>query len=52
MDLTMMEIQNSLERDLDAWAKLFKEADSRFQFRGGKLPKGSHLWILEAVWNE
>lgn len=52
MDLTMMELQNSLERDLDAWAKLFEDADPRFKFQGGKKPEGSHLWILEAMWEE
>lgn len=51
MDLTMMEMQNSKERELDDWAKLLEEADKRFDFTGGKQPKGSNLWILEAEWN-
>jgi len=50
MDLTMLELQNSCERELEDWAKLFKEADSRYDFKGGKQPAGSTLWILEAVW--
>ncbi|TVY28476.1 O-methyltransferase [Lachnellula hyalina] len=50
MDLTMMEVQNSRERDLDDWAKLFREADERFVFKGGKQPEGSSLWILEVEW--
>lgn len=51
MDLTMLEIQNSRERELDEWALLFKEADSRFEFLGGSRPTGSRLWILQARWN-
>ena len=50
MDLTMLELQNSRERELDDWAKLFEEADPRFTFKGGKQPAGANLWILEAVW--
>jgi len=50
MDLTMLELQNSRERELDDWAKLFAAADPRFDFMGGKQPAGSILWILEAVW--
>lgn len=51
MDLTMLEIQNSRERELDEWAVLFREADSRFEFLGGTQPTGSRLWILKARWN-
>ncbi|TVY17141.1 O-methyltransferase bik3 [Lachnellula arida] len=50
MDLAMMQVQNSRERDLDDWAKLFLEADERFAFKGGKQPEGSSLWILEVEW--
>ncbi|KAF7937469.1 uncharacterized protein EAE98_001783 [Botrytis deweyae] len=51
MDLTMLELQNSRERELEDWAKLFEDADPRFTFKGGKQPAGSNLWILEAVWD-
>ena len=51
MDLTMMEMQNSLERELDDWERLFTGADSRFKFKGGKMPQGSRLWILESQWD-
>ncbi|KAI9713788.1 MAG: hypothetical protein M1820_000518 [Bogoriella megaspora] len=51
MDLTMMEMQNSLERGLDEWEKLFSNVDSRFKFKGGTMPKGSRLWILEVQWD-
>jgi hypothetical protein len=50
MDLTMLELGNAKERDLDGWAKLFVEAESRFRFIGGKPPVGSSLWILEPIW--
>lgn len=50
MDLTMLELQNARERELKDWEALFKEADERFEWNGGKRPEGSTLWILEAVW--
>lgn len=50
MDLTMKETQNSHERELDDWVKLFQEADSRFQFQGAVQPEGSDLWILTVEW--
>lgn len=50
MDLTMLELQNSRERELDDWEALFAAADRRFAWKGGKQPRGSRLWILEAVW--
>ena len=50
MDLTMLEMQNSCERDLDDWAALFRNADPRFEFLGGQLPAGSNLWIITARW--
>ncbi|KAI1427098.1 S-adenosyl-L-methionine-dependent methyltransferase [Xylaria sp. FL1777] len=50
MDLTMTEIQNSYEREVDDWAKLFREADSRFEFQGAKQPPGSNLWLVVAEW--
>lgn len=49
-DLTMKEIQNSRERELDDWVQLFKTADPRFQFEGAMQPDGSDLWILTAEW--
>lgn len=51
MDLTMMEMQNSKERELEDWENLFQEADARFEFKGGFQPSGSNLWILEVEWN-
>lgn len=50
MDLTMLELQNAREREMEDWAKLFVDADPRFKFLGGKKPEGASLWILDAVW--
>ncbi|RYO89405.1 hypothetical protein DL766_010432 [Monosporascus sp. MC13-8B] len=50
MDLTMTEIQNSHERELDDWAKVFELADHRFEFQGGRQPVGANLWLLVAEW--
>ncbi|OTA59190.1 S-adenosyl-L-methionine-dependent methyltransferase [Hypoxylon sp. EC38] len=50
MDLAMMEIHNSRERDLDDWAALFSSADPGFEFQGGRQPAGSNLWVMVAEW--
>ncbi|KAF2485885.1 O-methyltransferase [Neohortaea acidophila] len=49
-DLIMLQLFNSKERDMEDWAALFETADSRFRFQGGRLPTGSRLSVLEAVW--
>ena len=50
MDVMMMTITNSKERQMDEWATLFSEADPRFKFKGGHKQDGSRLWTIEAVW--
>ncbi|KAI1205456.1 putative O-methyltransferase [Annulohypoxylon truncatum] len=50
MDLTMLEVGNAKERDLDEWKSLFEQADRRFAFKGVQRPQGSNLAILEATW--
>lgn len=50
MDLTMTEIQNSHEREVDDWAKLFELASPGFDFQFANLPNGANLWMLVAVW--
>lgn len=52
MDVTMLEIGNARERDLDEWISLFGQADSRFTFKGTRQPPGSRLAILEATWEK
>jgi hypothetical protein len=51
MDLTMMEIGNAKERDLEEWQQLLKQADMRFIFKGVKMPPGSNLAVIEARWD-
>lgn len=46
----MKELHNSKERELGDWAKLFSDADPRFEFQGGRQPPGSILWLLVAEW--
>ncbi|KAI0389134.1 S-adenosyl-L-methionine-dependent methyltransferase [Xylariaceae sp. FL0594] len=50
IDLTMAEIQNSRERELDDWRNLFKLADDRFEFQAAHRPDGSNLWIMTVGW--
>lgn len=52
MDVTMLEIGNAKERDLDEWKGLFTRADTRFKFKGITQPEGSNLALLEAIWEE
>ncbi|KAI9163946.1 Grayanic acid biosynthesis cluster O-methyltransferase [Paramyrothecium foliicola] len=49
-DLTMKEMQNSHERELEDWKKLFSMADSRFKFQDARQPAGSNLWIMVIEW--
>lgn len=51
MDVTMLEIGNSKERDVDEWKQLFRQADERYVFRGTTQPPGSNLAILRADWS-
>ncbi|MCJ1379615.1 hypothetical protein MMC17_002717 [Xylographa soralifera] len=51
-DIVMMECYNAKERDVEEWAQLFLAADSRFMFRGVKVPMGSKLAIIEVSWEE
>jgi hypothetical protein len=52
MDLTMLEIGNAKERDLEEWKALFAEADARFVFKDLKQASGSRLSIIEITWEE
>jgi hypothetical protein len=49
-DITMKAIQNSHERDMRDWEKLFEVADPRFQLLVASQPKGSTLWLLVLQW--
>ncbi|KAI1499876.1 S-adenosyl-L-methionine-dependent methyltransferase [Biscogniauxia marginata] len=50
MDLTMTVIQNSHEREVSDWEKIFELAGPGFQFLEAKQPSGSNLWLLFAEW--
>lgn len=50
MDFTMLEFHNAKERDADDWAKLFSDADPRFEFLGVKQPPTMKLGFIEARW--
>ena len=46
----MLSLHNSRERDQDEWVQLFKDADPRFGEISIRVPEGSALAIIEAVW--
>ncbi|TAQ85329.1 hypothetical protein B7494_g6337 [Chlorociboria aeruginascens] len=50
MDIMSLCLTNSKEREEEEWKLLFEQADSRFKWLGAKLPEGSRLWIIDAVW--
>lgn len=52
MDLTMLALFNSRERDEDDWRKLFHLADPRFKFESAKRAKvGDFTGIIVATWD-
>ena len=50
LDMEMLSLFNSHERDADAWASLFKQADERFIVVGVTVPSGAESGIVEARW--
>ncbi|KAK8136213.1 O-methyltransferase [Apiospora sp. TS-2023a] len=50
MDLTMTELQNARERELDDWKEVFHTASPGFVFQWAKQPPGSNLWFLVVEW--
>ncbi|KAI9839199.1 MAG: hypothetical protein M1819_003192 [Sarea resinae] len=51
MDLLMLTMQNSRERELDEFIGLFKEADKRFEFRQIQVAEGTATATIEMVWD-
>ncbi|TLD38799.1 S-adenosyl-L-methionine-dependent methyltransferase [Venturia nashicola] len=51
MDVTMLELLNAKERDVEAWTQLFAMAHPGFKFLGARQPKGSRMSIMEAIWD-
>lgn len=52
MDLLMLTVVNSNERDLDMWRELFNKADPNFAFLGASQPEGCRMWTIETVWDQ
>ncbi|KAF7911084.1 uncharacterized protein EAF01_002592 [Botrytis porri] len=50
MDMIILPLFNSRERDVDDWANLFQAADPRFGKPKAWIPEGSNLVIIEATW--
>jgi hypothetical protein len=49
-DLTMLQLFNGKERDLQEWQDLLEMADPRFHFTNVSKVAGSALSVLEAIW--
>ena len=52
MDVVMLQLLNSYERNAEQWADLFKNAHKGFKFLGFRKPGGAALSIIEAYWME
>lgn len=50
MDMTMLTLFNSRERDEEDWHVIFKEADKRFGKIKVWVPEGAILGAVEAIW--
>lgn len=50
MDMLMLSLFNARERDRDAWASLFKQADHRFGIVDVHTPVGLDSGIIQAKW--
>ena len=50
MDLSMLQLFNSREREPEDWTNLFNLADKRFTVVDIKRPPGSKLSFVEVIW--
>ena len=50
MDMVMLSLFNSSERDEMHWKTLFRKADSRFSSIKTWVPEGATLAIIDAIW--
>ncbi|KAL9616602.1 MAG: hypothetical protein Q9160_008547 [Pyrenula sp. 1 TL-2023] len=50
MDIDMLSLFNSRERDEDDWRYLFSQADKRFVMKGIDKPSGSSLSFVHFIW--
>ena len=51
LDVVMLTVTNSRERELDDWKDLFLNADPRYKFLRAWRPTKSQLWFIEAEWD-
>lgn len=49
--MSMLELHNGKERDLEDWKQLFDEADRRFKLLNVHQSPQSRLAIIEFVWD-
>ncbi|KAI0902417.1 sterigmatocystin 8-O-methyltransferase [Annulohypoxylon nitens] len=49
-DLRLMALFNGKERPVDAWAKIFQDADERFEMANVKANPTNFFAVIEAVW--
>ncbi len=49
LDVGMMQLFNSLERDLEAWQAILEAADPRLRIKGVKTPYGSSMSVIDVV---
>ena len=52
MDMIMLALHNSREREKEEWIALFEEADSRFRFESSKVMEGNVAAVLTFEWKE
>ena len=50
MDILMLQLLNSYQRDEDEWKKLFLHADARFEYLGNRRMPGATQSIIEVIW--
>ena len=52
MDMIMLALHNSREREEEEWIALFAEADPRFRFQSARVMEGNVAAVLIFEWKE
>lgn len=50
VDICMMVVMKTEEREEADRRVLFEKADPRFKYLSVKMPEGSRMWLTEAIW--
>ncbi|KAI2467442.1 S-adenosyl-L-methionine-dependent methyltransferase [Annulohypoxylon bovei var. microspora] len=50
MDMGMLQLLNSREREIHEWPELLRRADPRFRYLGARRPQDAMRWIIDAEW--